>query len=146
MSDGQAIGALVSFIIAAASGIGWLIRRRDNAKDPIPKQSAAVALAGQSVTMMASVAAEIRGDLQGVRSELAEVKAESRLNARRVISLEESVETLDESLSAAVRFIEQLIRYMRAGAHGPEPAIPNELAGLIDPMLRHWGSAGVADT
>lgn len=141
MSEGL-IGGLVSLLIAAGAGVGFLIRRRDNSKDPIPKQSAAVALANQSVTMMASVAAEIRNDVANVRSELAEVRIESDTNKRRVSSLETTVETLDESLSAAIHFIEQLIRYMRSGAHGPEPAVPVELHELIDPMLRQWGHSG----
>ncbi|GAB3889243.1 hypothetical protein [Terrabacter terrigena] len=148
MSEGV-IGALVTLLIAGGGGLGYLIRRRDNQKDPIPKQSAAVATSAEAVEMMRGVASDFRQDIKDLRADLSNVKLEAQANQLRlegqVVSLASSVETLDSSLSAALRYIEQLIRYLRSGAHGPEPAVPGELRDLIDPMLRHWGSPSPAD-
>jgi hypothetical protein len=148
MTETGLVGAAVTLILAAASGIGYLLRRRDNQKDPIPKESAAVALANQSVAIMMGVATRLTTEVEQVKAQLAAVKAESErtkaMQDAQVHSLEASVETLDESLSAAIRFIEQLMRHTMSGGREPKPAIPPQLHDLIDPMLRRWGATGTA--
>lgn len=139
MPDAGMLTALVSALVTLGGGVAWYVRRRDTAKDPIPKQVAAVALADQSVSMMRDVANEVRSDMANLRAELVTLRKENERNATRMQSLEASVETLDSALTAAIGYIEHLIRYMRGGAHGPEPVVPERLRDLIDPMLHEWG-------
>ena len=133
--DQGAVAALVTLILGIGSGIGWYVRRRDNRKDPVPKQSVALAQADSSVALMGLLRDEMRKDMTTLRSELEEVKAAAKAATTRVASLEETVETLDDSLTDAVRYIEALLRHMRNGSRGPAPTIPERLRGLIDPML-----------
>lgn len=131
---------VVSLLTVIGGGIAFLVRRRDNAKDPIPKQSATLALADQSVKIAGSVLAEIRQELTDVRSKIREFETAAEKQNKRVASLEDSVETLDTALSVAVGYIGRLIAYIRGGADGPEPTIPPQLRDLVDPLLRDWGS------
>ena len=133
--DQGAVAALVTLILAIGGGIRWYVGRRDNRKDPVPKESAALAMADQSVTIMGGVLAKINEELSRVAAEAKEAKAEAKSALARVSSLEETVETLDDSLTDAVRYIEALLRHMRNGSQGPAPTIPERLRGLIDPML-----------
>lgn len=134
MNEG-AVAALVALILGIGGGAWRLIVRRDSQKDPVPKQSAALAMADQSVTIMGGVLSKINEELSRVAAEAKEAKAEAKSALSRVASLEETVETLDDSLTDAVRYIEALLRHMRNGSHGPAPTIPERLRGLIDPML-----------
>ena len=126
---------LVGVLTLIGGGIAWWVRRHDSNKDPLPKQTAALAQADKSVALMRVLRDEMRGDMTALRIELAEVKATAKAATTRVTSLEETVENLDDSLTDAVRYIEALLRHMRNGSHGPAPAIPERLRGLIDPML-----------
>lgn len=118
---GGLIGGVVAFMGAVGAGIAWLVRRRDSKKDPIPKESAAVALANQSVSLMQGVANEIRTDLATVRNEVGELRDE--------------VEGLRTTLSAAARYIERLLRWAKSESRPPLPPLPNALHDLIDPSL-----------
>jgi hypothetical protein len=124
------VGAAIGLLGLAGGAVAWFIRRRDAKADPIPKQAAAVALAEKSVSMMQTVAVR-------VDTEIAEVKVELQANKVRMQTLQDSLESLDEALTAAVGYIVQLHRYLRQGAHGAEPAIPEPIRSLIDHRLRH---------
>lgn len=134
MSEGW-VAPLVTLILGIGGGIGFILRRRDNRKDPIPKQSAALAQANESVLLAGALRDEMRKDMAELRTEVAAAKEAAKSATKRVESLEETVETLDDSLTDAVRFIEALLRHLRTGSMGPAPAIPERLRGLIDPML-----------
>ena len=71
---GGQIPALVTLLTMLGGGVAWWLRRRDSKKDPIPKESAAVALADSSVAIMKDVAAELRRDLATER----EIRAQDR--------------------------------------------------------------------
>jgi hypothetical protein len=115
------VGAAIGLLGLAGGGVAWFIRRRD---------AKAVALAEKSVSMMQTVAVR-------VDTELAAVRVELMASRTRMQTLEDSLESLDDALTAAVGYIVQLHRYLRQGAHGAEPAIPEPIRSLIDHRLRH---------
>ena len=54
-------------------------------------------------------------------------KADAKAATKRVESLAEAVDNLDDSLTDAVRYIESQLRYMRDGSKAPAAAIPDRL-------------------
>ena len=146
---GAQIPALVTLIGLIGGGIAFLIRRRDSKKDPIPKESAAVALAQSSVSIMQAVADDLREGLARKDAELATMRADlTALSARQRTTEERLTETQSEladtrtdidwlrsTLGVAASYIEKLLRWAREDARPPLPALPEKLRTLIDPSL-----------
>ena len=150
---GEHIPALVTLLIAIGSGVGWWLRRRDGRKDPIPKESAAVALAESSVAIMKGVADELRADLATERqirtqdkaqhaAELRALRAEMQALQTRQKSTEDQladtrtdIDWLRTTLGVAASYIENLLRWARADSRPPIPPLPEKLRTLIDPSL-----------
>jgi len=115
------IGSIVALLGATGGGIAWMVRRRDAKKDPIPKESAAVALAQSGVSLMQGVADRLDVELGEVRSELGDLKGD--------------VQRLTLTLGAAARYIERLLRWAKSDTRPPIPPLPSDLRDLIDPSL-----------
>lgn len=132
---GGMVGVLVTALSVIGGGIAFLIRRRDAQKDPIPKESAAVALSKDAVAIMAGVADELREDGANLRRELGTVRAELAGVRRDQMATQQTLSMLQASLAAAARHIEAMYRWARDGATPPPPLIPDALRDLIDPSL-----------
>lgn len=157
---GGQIPALVAFLATVGPGVAWWLRRRDGKKDPIPKESAAVALAQSSVAIMQGVADELRSDLAAERqsrasdraehqAELTSLRAElSALLTRQqgterrledtqseLADTRADIDWLRTTLGVAASYIEKLLRWARADSRPPLPPLPEKLRTLIDPSL-----------
>lgn len=115
------IGPVVGLLGAIGGGVAWLVRRRDQAKDPIPKESAAVALAQSGVSIMQGVADRLESRVIALEGE--------------VVNLKGDVGRLTLTLGAAARYIERLLRWAKSESRPPIPPLPSELRDLIDPSL-----------
>ena len=115
------IGPVVGLLGAIGGGVAWLVRRRDQAKDPIPKESAAVALAQSGVSIMQGVADRLEARVIALEGE--------------VVNLKSDVGRLTLTLGAAARYIERLLRWAKSESRPPIPPLPSELRDLIDPSL-----------
>lgn len=137
MDLGSALGGsgLVTLILGIGAGIKWWVGRLDNAKDPIPKDRAAVALSTSAVTLMQAVADEMRAEVSELRTELAGVRGTNRILETRVGAAESTIEHHESMFSAAMSYIEALLRHIRDGREQPAPPVPNDLRDLIDPDL-----------
>lgn len=157
---GGQIPALVTLLSLIGAGIAFLLRRRDSQKDPIPKESAAVALAQSSISIMQGIAdrqgAEIEAERKMRASDRAEHKAEmtqlhlemSALHARQKSTEDQLKSTqaelaetraditwLRDTLGVAASYIEKLLRWARSDSRPPLPPLPEKLRTLIDPSL-----------
>jgi len=139
MSDATLIGGVVTLLGLIGSGIAWLVRRRDSKKDPIPKESAAVALAQSGVALMQGVADRLEARISGLEDDLAQARldgAAARAEDRTEIDgLRGDVQHLRLTLSAAARYIERLLRWAKSDTRPPIPPLPSDLRDLIDPSL-----------
>lgn len=125
---GGLIGAVVGALGAIGGGVAWLVRRRDSKKDPIPKESAAVALAQSGVALMQGVADRLEGDIGDLRNEVASQRDE-------IGDLRGDLHSLRVTLGAAARYIERLLHWAKSESRPPVPPLPVELRDLIDPAL-----------
>lgn len=146
---GEHIPALVTLLTMIGGGIAWWLRRRDSKKDPIPKESAAVALAQSSVSIMQGVADDLREGLARKDAEIATLRADlTALSSRQRNTEERLAETQTEladtrtdidwlrsTLGVAASYIENLLRWARADSRPPIPPLPEKLRTLIDPSL-----------
>lgn len=144
MPDTGLIGGIVTLLGVVGSGIAWIYNRRDKAKDPIPKQSAAILLADQSVTIAQKMLGDLSADVTSVRREIADVKRDASHTKARLSATEHTLELLEQKLQAAVHYIEDVWRRARVGAW-PLPPVPAELRDLIDPDLHDWASRNPED-
>lgn len=125
---GAIVGGVVAFLGTVGPGIAWIVRRRDGKKDPIPKESAAVALAQSGVSLMQGVADRLGAELVEVRTELSDLRSE-------LSDVRGEVSRLTTTLGAAARYIERLLRWAKSESRPPIPPLPSELRDLIDPAL-----------
>lgn len=125
---GAIVGGIVTVLGTVGTGVAWLLSRRDRKKDPIPKESAAVALAQSGISLMQGVADRINAELLEVRTELSDVRTE-------LSDVRSEVRRLTTTLGAAARYIERLLRWAKSESRPPIPALPSELRDLIDPAL-----------
>lgn len=151
--DVQVIGAIVTLLSVVGGGVAWWVRRHDAQKDPIPKESAVVALADSAVTIMRGVTDELRAELAHereyrasetaiLRDDLSKVKkaqeAADTAHAQTRRELEETrtdVQWLRATLGIAAAYIERLLRWARSESRPPIPPLPPDLRNLIDPSL-----------
>lgn len=133
------IGAIVTFLTTLGGAIAWLVRRRDGQKDPIPKESAAVALANSSVSIMQGIADRLMAEVADLRAELAterQTNAQDRDELRaQVTELSGDVGNLRSMFGVATGYIERLLRWSRADSRPPAPPLPAALRDHIDPAL-----------
>ena len=115
------VTAVVGTVTPVGLAVGWWFRRRDSQKDPIPKESAAVALATSGVALMQTVADRLDERLKGLEAEVGELRRE-QVHMRL-------------TLSAAARYIEKLLRWAKSDTRPPIPHLPDDLRDLIDPSL-----------
>src|SRR5438128_12432736 len=123
MDPQYTIGLIVTALGSLGGAIAWYVRRRDSQKDPIPKETAAVPLAQSGVALMHGVAERLDADLASVRAELVEVREE-------MAECRSDVQRLTDTLGAAVRYIERLLRWDKSETRGPRPPLPTELHDL----------------
>src|SRR5690348_12092132 len=128
-------GGLVTLILATGGGLKWWVGRQDAAKDPIPKDQAAVALSTSAVTLAQSLIGEIRAELIDVRTELSAVRGGARITESRLSAAESTIQHHETMFGAAMSYIEALLRHIRDGRSQPTPPVPGELRDLIDPSL-----------
>lgn len=128
-------GGIVTLILAIGGGIKWWVGRMDARKDPIPKDQAAVALSASAVEVANAVLAQVRAEMAEVRAELATERRNRHGLEGRVGSAEETIRHHESMFSAAMGYIEALLRHIRAGLPTPAPPVPGDLTDLIDPSL-----------
>src|SRR5690349_10042328 len=85
-------GGLVTLILAVGGGLKWWIGRQDAAKDPIPKDQAAVALSTSAVTLAQSMIGELRAEMIDLRTELAGVRGGARITESRLSAAEQTIQ------------------------------------------------------
>jgi chromosome segregation ATPase len=129
------ITAVVSALLALGSGIAWLVKRRDAAKDPIPKQAAELALAEQALGIIRESRDALREDVQRLKEEREEHRSRLDAQQEQINSLRDAMDQVKHLLSHATRYIETLLRWARDGAPPPPPSVPRDLIDLIDPAL-----------
>lgn len=130
------ITAIVSLLLAVGSGIAWLVKRRDAAKDPIPKQAAELALAEQALGIIRESRDALREDVNRLKGERDEHRTRLDAQQEQIDGLRQAMDQVKHLLSHATRYIETLLRWAYAGAPPPPPSVPLDLHDLIDPSLR----------
>ena len=128
-------GGLVTLILAVGGGVKWWVGRKDAQKDPIPKDQAAVALSASAVEVSQAVLTEVRAEMSEMRRELATERNYRHTLEKRVAAAEGTIEHHESMFSAAMGYIESLLRHIRAGLAQPAPPVPRDLTELIDPSL-----------
>jgi len=137
MDLGSALGGsgLVTLILGIGAGVKWWVGRRDAAKDPIPKDRAAVALSASAVDLAQAMIDEVRAEMSMLRNELAGVRGTNRVLETRVGAAEGTIQHHETMFGAAMSYIEALLRHIRDGRDQPTPPVPSDLRDLIDPSL-----------
>lgn len=128
-------GGLVTLILAIGGGVRWWVGRQDAAKDPIPKDQAAVALSTSAVTLAQAMIDDVRAEMSNLRNELAGVRGGARVTESRLSAAEQTIQHHETMFGAAMSYIEALLRHIRDGRSQPTPPVPGELRDLIDPSL-----------
>ena len=128
-------GGLVAIILGFGGAIKWWVGRQDAAKDPIPKDQAAVALSTSAVSLAQAMIDEVRAEMSNLRNELAGVRGGARITESRLTAAESTIQHHETMFGAAMSYIEALLRHIRDGREQPTPPVPSELRDLIDPSL-----------
>lgn len=135
------ITALVSAVLALGSGIAWFVKRRDAAKDPIPKHAAELAVAEQALGIIQESRDTLNEDVKRLKAESKEDRERLDAQQAQIDGLREAMDQVKNLLSHATRYIETLLRWAYAGAAPPPPSVPLDLHDLIDPSLREQHEA-----
>jgi len=137
MDLGSALGGsgLVTLILAIGGGLKWWVGRKDAQKDPLPKDAAAVALSASSVEVAHAVLNEVRAEMSEMRTELAGERSNRHGLEARVEAAESTIRHHESLFSAAMGYVETLLRHIRDGRMPPAPPVPKDLRDLIDPSL-----------
>ncbi|HET7399729.1 MAG TPA: hypothetical protein VFJ94_14525 [Intrasporangium sp.] len=131
-------------LITALSGVGvvW-VKQRSEAKDPIPKAAAELAVAEQALGLIKESRDALREDVVRLKEERTEDRKRMDELQEQVYSLREDnadlhgvVDQMRHALSLATRYIEALLRWAREGSVPPQPTVPVSLRDLIDPTLQ----------
>lgn len=125
---GTVITGLVALLGAVGSGYAWIKNRQDKAKDPIPKDSAAVALSASAVAVSQSV-------INDVVARMNEMSGRNKILENRITAAEGTIEHHERLFGAALSYIESLLRHIRDGKPWPPTPAPGELRDMIDPDL-----------
>lgn len=125
---GTVIGSIVGLLGALGTAYAWVINRRDKNKDPIPKESAAVALSASAVALSQTL-------LKDLDARMTQMNGRNQILENRVAAAEQSIEHHERIFGAAMTYIEALLRHIRDGRKRPPPPVPTEIRDLIDPEL-----------
>jgi hypothetical protein len=118
--------SLVTLILAVGSGIGWLIRRRDQRKDPLPKREAELVLAEQALGIVKAAAEFSAGEAVTLRGRVTQLEMDRDDLRNRMVRIE-------GLFARALSYIETLLRIWPDAPPPPPP--PRELHDLIDSSL-----------
>ncbi len=108
------VSALVSLLIAAGSALGWLIRRRDQRADPLPRQAVELTLARDALGIIGASRDALTEDVGRLRADLTDLTDE-------VHSLRREVRTLRAAWSAWYADLTTYWHRHRAQATPPPP-------------------------
>ena len=132
---GSQIPALIALLTTLGGAVAWWLRRRDSKKDPIPKESAAVALAQSSVSIMQGVADELREEMAALRARLQATEERLTNTQNELADTRTDIDWLRTTLGVAASYIEKLLRWAHSESRPPLPSLPERLRSLIDPAL-----------
>ena len=150
---------VVSALIALGGTIAFLIRRHDAKKDPLPRQSAEMAMAVNAANVVESANLRLEAEVRAIAEALARERLRNDGNEIRNEELEQRIRALEaqrrkdsqliedqateiaglqrrvagmyEDRDDLVRYIKVLQSWISAGAKPPAPAIPEHLADVL---------------
>jgi hypothetical protein len=154
---------VVSIIVALGGVVTFLIRRHDTKKDPLPRQSAEMALAVSAAGVVQSSNLRLEAEVQAIGEALARERLRNDGNEIRNAELERRIDDLEEKgrrdsrliedqqteivglkrrvegmitdRDALVRFVDVLRVWFASGAKPPPPSIPAHLADVLPPWV-----------
>lgn len=126
-STNELAAAVVTLILAIGGGVRWWVLRRDS-KSPISTASAEATLMTQIMGVSGETLDQLREDIRDLRrrADVAQEKADEQGR---------QMDQIRRLFTAATTYIETLLRWVRAGADPPPPALPFILHEVIDPEL-----------
>lgn len=123
-------------VLLGSGGLVWkLLDRRDKAKDPLPKASAEVMLAKETLGAMVLLRDAALDDIKRIREERDEDRADIEVLKTHRDEDRKRLANLERLLGVAAGYIEALLRWARGGSKPPHPDLPATLHELIDPEL-----------
>lgn len=135
--------ALATVISALAGFIAWYVKHRADAKDPIPRAAAELAVAEQALGIIKESRDALREDVVRMKDErkddrkrLEEMQAQVDSLRDDNLDLHSVIDQMRHALSNATRYIEALLKWARDGSVPPPPTVPPSLVDMIDPTLR----------
>lgn len=142
MSPGW-LPALATLVSALAGFVAWYVKHRADAKDPIPKAAAELAVAEQALGLIKESRDALREDVIRLKEERVDDRKRLEEMQAQVDSLRDDnadlhavIDQMRHVLSSATRYIEALLKWARDGSVPPPPTVPPSLVDLIDPHLR----------
>lgn len=136
------VTAVASLLTVLSGFAAWVVKRRSEAKDPIPKAAAELAVAEQALGLIRESRDALRDDVVRLKAERIEDRlrldeCQKQVDQLRVDNqgLHADLSQIRQVLSAATRYIEVLLRWVREGSHPPQPQLPAVLHELVDPTL-----------